>query len=1546
MNPAKLAKAASQQQTPLVNLFAYIRDLFQTNEPVTRFDAASDHAHWPISPWYEWQTQDHPAFQFQYEDIHQAILRIQRSQIPEINPPEELQHWLLEFEEADGPVLQHKHTLLEKFEADPERESLFRDFQEIVEGKAIEEISHTSIPEPLQGWLTVTEQEGRIYISKKDLSVPFHADDHRVQLYESYERVFRHHHEYYGIVGKVNQLYDSLHTLFYQLKAQPQQQLYLSFGLVSGIIGKEAYHNFLFHVPITIKLVNQELSLWVENLTEPVRCEQHFSQLFPEEFSYQPDSAITQKQWEVLHKVDAWNRSPKPFSLEAGYLHQGYYQYAKDILAVFPEIHDVFFQNHELNLQAIKEIPQEGISLSFSPTLQVKARDTQIQIANDAQNIISNIQEMVNGERAGDIPDFFTKLFSLEKPDPSIRIAYRKKVLRSLDDEMVSMAQEHPFLFPLPFNEEQLEIAKRLEKQDAVTVKGPPGTGKSHTIANITSHYVAQGKSILIVSKNAKALEVIRGKLPTSIRNLAISLVEDNLQHEHMKYAIDAIKDNLSLTYQESELSRLHDQLNQIEVEEEKLIDLIQAGIAIPDQVFSLVHPLNGEEHTHTSAEWVRYWKQHAPVLKLWLEGEEGLEQQAEILESVYTYLQSMVGQRYEDAALLAYSFPDAGNWMEVPSFQQLIQDLLESKETIGNENLTSVPLHIDKAEWIAQTDAVKKEVAYLIEAAPLLHHSATKIHELADLEDQYPEVLRTGKAKLMAHIFELGELTEVEPEVLLQQIRALKEKFGEKESIPALKRKMLPSWTKAYWNCEIDAIPLSTRSQLLLLEEWVIYKQAQKSWFTLVSNVYAQAEIQLENDQLERAGEALLNVIQALDGITPFNQYLTSYGLPILNPEHTYLSRQWEWLLKVPAWLTFNYAKQTLADFIQQLNAQKSENIHDSFLEVREACMSLDAEAYEASLKRFQESKAKKVLIHQAEEAFRESESLASETTHMLKSRMEEVDVVTEELKESLWQDLNEEVFGLQISQLISKVLSRVEENQTHFKSLQQLKKKREWLISELVAYQTWYHRSRIVSDEEKSALSAWRNDLINIGKGYGKNTARNMESAIANMQRARHVVPIWIMQQDTAITFFPEPEPGQFDLLIIDEASQCDISMLNLIYRAKKCMIVGDENQTSVSVQPNLFPIERTNQLLDRHMMHHPFRQQFNINNRTTSIYTLSGVIYPNIVTLREHFRCRPEIIEFCNRYVYNNQIIPLKTATDDRYGPAVEVQYVEDQGEDPKKARIVDKVLKLILDLITDYESGHLPELPTIGVLTLDASHEAHRELLIKKLTAHSQIRKYEDELNILVGTSRKFQGDERDVMILTISANHKIDKQGRIRPPRAVLGEEMLRIYNVAASRAREKSILLHSIHPDAVALMNPECLRSKLIHYYEDHQAEDLGRVDINALKTKAEMCSPLSKEVCDGLIHMGWANHLQTNLKIGPYRIDLAIIKDGRKLAIMCDDKAMDSAKEAIRQQLVLERAGWQFFRVQPLSWIHDKAGVMEDIRAFLHSFVEEEKEE
>ena len=292
--------------------------------------------------------------------------------------------------------------------------------------------------------------------------------------------------------------------------------------------------------------------------------------------------------------------------------------------------------------------------------------------------------------------------------------------------------------------------------------------------------------------------------------------------------------------------------------------------------------------------------------------------------------------------------------------------------------------------------------------------------------------------------------------------------------------------------------------------------------------------------------------------------------------------------------------------------------------------------------------------------------------------------------------------------------------------------------------------------------------------------------------MQLARNTVPIWIMQQDTAIEFFPEVNPGQFDLLIVDEASQCDISTLNLVFRAKQSIIVGDENQTSVATNANLFPIERTNALLDRYLINHPFKQQFNINNRTASVYTLSGVIYPNIVSLTEHFRCRPEIIGFSNRFVYNRQIIPLRTATDALLGSPVEAHYIEDDPKDKKKPRIVEQIISLIEGVVEDYQAGYLPYIPSMGILCLDSSNEDHRDLISKELNRSRKIKPFAEELNLLVGTSREFQGDERDVMILTTTASHGFTPSGKIKAPRAVLGEEMMRIYNVAASRAREIS----------------------------------------------------------------------------------------------------------------------------------------------------------
>ncbi len=66
------------------------------------------------------------------------------------------------------------------------------------------------------------------------------------------------------------------------------------------------------------------------------------------------------------------------------------------------------------------------------------------------------------------------------------------------------------YFFPLPYNEDQAKIIDRLEQDGAVVVTGPPGTGKSHTIANVIAHYMATGKRVLVTAKTAEAIAVVR----------------------------------------------------------------------------------------------------------------------------------------------------------------------------------------------------------------------------------------------------------------------------------------------------------------------------------------------------------------------------------------------------------------------------------------------------------------------------------------------------------------------------------------------------------------------------------------------------------------------------------------------------------------------------------------------------------------------------------------------------------------------------------------------------------------------------------------------------------------------------------------------------------------------------------------------------------------------------------------------------------------------------------------------------------------------------
>ena len=89
---------------------------------------------------------------------------------------------------------------------------------------------------------------------------------------------------------------------------------------------------------------------------------------------------------------------------------------------------------------------------------------------------------------------------------------------------------------------EAIEAAKR---GASLIVDGPPGTGKSQTIANIIAEFLAEGKSVLFVSEKSAALEVVKRRLDEN--GLGDFCLECHSHKANKKQVIDELGRCLSL---------------------------------------------------------------------------------------------------------------------------------------------------------------------------------------------------------------------------------------------------------------------------------------------------------------------------------------------------------------------------------------------------------------------------------------------------------------------------------------------------------------------------------------------------------------------------------------------------------------------------------------------------------------------------------------------------------------------------------------------------------------------------------------------------------------------------------------------------------------------------------------------------------------------------------------------------------------------------------------------------------------------------------------
>jgi very-short-patch-repair endonuclease len=469
--------------------------------------------------------------------------------------------------------------------------------------------------------------------------------------------------------------------------------------------------------------------------------------------------------------------------------------------------------------------------------------------------------------------------------------------------------------------------------------------------------------------------------------------------------------------------------------------------------------------------------------------------------------------------------------------------------------------------------------------------------------------------------------------------------------------------------------------------------------------------------------------------------------------------------------------------------------------------------------------------------------------------------------------------------------------------------------MTAELAAQSAWLAVAERLTDSERRGLTGWLHAIRRIGKGTGKYATYWRNEAQKAMVDAQTAVPVWIMPAHRVVESFHAT--ARFDVVIVDESSQCDLFALAALSLADKAIIVGDDKQIS----PQAIGTEESqvHELISQHIWDLPQAGMLDIKS---SLYDLAKMRFPGVIMLREHFRCLPEIIEFSNRLCYEGAILPLREQPADPSWPSVIDVHVAEGFREPgtntnaaEAAFIVEKIAELCADPSYDGK--------TFGVISMLA--DAQAELIERQLI--ERLGEKELELRqVRCGNAYHFQGDERDVMFVSL-----VVAAGEGRRIGAMTKESDRQRMNVAASRARDqlwcvRSVTLDELHPDDV--------RNQFIRHCQDPVLVDQATAEADA-----SFDSDFERDVFRRITARGY--RVKAQHRVGRFRIDLVVEGRRSRLAVELDGDAYHGPDrwEADRQrQAILERLGWTFHRVRGSAYYRDPDGALSGLWDHLES--------
>ncbi|UGS36768.1 AAA domain-containing protein [Capillimicrobium parvum] len=423
--------------------------------------------------------------------------------------------------------------------------------------------------------------------------------------------------------------------------------------------------------------------------------------------------------------------------------------------------------------------------------------------------------------------------------------------------------------------------------------------------------------------------------------------------------------------------------------------------------------------------------------------------------------------------------------------------------------------------------------------------------------------------------------------------------------------------------------------------------------------------------------------------------------------------------------------------------------------------------------------------------------------------------------------------------------------------------------------------------------------------------------------------VFPCWIMRPEDACRVFPL-RPDIFDVLIVDEASQCNPDqVLPLFARARKVVIVGDAKQLSNEDLRRTLSGDANRALI--HQAGLDELDPYGLFDQTrNSLLELVSQRQQADVVLNEHFRCRPELIAFSNDRFYGGTLTVIRDRRDDRgLRPSLLVREVKlDQPfSTARGAKVNFAEAKALVDDLERRLADPRYDGMTFGILSLFREQVEHIQALIERRVPPQD----RERRRLICSTVDGFQGDERDVILY--SWRYTAADHGSVFAfTNGGAGEQRI---NVALTRARHQAIHFISTPVDKFP-PSAANVTGYLRHAVEPKRL--LEAVEARAHREPGGRARRAVKETCTarGL------NVIEDYVACG-VSIDLLVSSDDeiRRAAVFVDAERDQHppvhVPERIDQHELLQRAGWQVVRL-PATTILDRPDLIDRaIDAALH---------